>query len=338
MTRTGLMPVTLPVTIAALVLLSACSSEHEPAPKTEPGFNIDMSRVSTSGVSAGGYMAGQLHVAHSSVFNGVGIIAAGPYYCARGSMQTGLGACMNGGDVGLDALSAYLREQAAADRVDAPDNMAADAVWIFIGSDDDIISTDVTEAAKSFYAQFVPEQNIAYVDSIGAPHGMPTLESGVACDAVETPFLNACGYDAAGELLAAIAGPLAPRAAASGELRRIPQPGGEDADMLESALLYVPASCAGGEACGIHVALHGCQQSTEFVGDAFAVGAGYNEWAEGNRLLVLYPQVASSKLAPLNPLGCWDWWGYTGDDYATQSGAQISSIMQTIESLRGHAE
>ena len=38
-------------------------------------------------------------------------------------------------------------------------------------------------------------------------------------------------------------------------------------------------------------------------GDAFAAGAGYNEWAEANKLLVLYPQVASSKIAPMNPNG-----------------------------------
>lgn len=338
MTRTGRIPFAAAVTLAALALLSACGAEQTPATQASPVYNIDMSRITTSGVSAGGYMAGQLHVAHSSAFSGVGIIAAGPYYCASGSMQTGLGPCMKGGDLRLDALSAYLRDQAAAGGVDTPDNLADDAAWIFIGESDAIISADVTQAAVNFYAQLLPQENIVYVDDIDAPHGMPTLESGVACDVVETPFLNACGYDAAGELLEAIAGPLVPRTEASGELRRIPQVGGVDADMLESALLYVPESCAGGEACGIHVALHGCQQSTEFLGDAFAAGAGYNEWAESNRLLVLYPQVASSKLAPLNPLGCWDWWGYTGEDYATQSATQITSIMQTIESLRGSAE
>jgi poly(3-hydroxybutyrate) depolymerase len=105
--------------------------------------------------------------------------------------------------------------------------------------------------------------------------------------------------------------------------------------MLASALLYVPSSCADGEACGVHVVLHGCQQSVEFVGDTFSAGAGYNEWAESNNLLVLYPQVASSKIAPLNPLGCWDWWGYTGDDYATKTGSQVAVIMATLESLSG---
>jgi poly(3-hydroxybutyrate) depolymerase len=85
----------------------------------------------------------------------------------------------------------------------------------------------------------------------------------------------------------------------------------------------------------LHVALHDCQQSVEFIGDVFAAGAGYNEWAEANDLLVLYPQVAISKIAPSNPLGCWDWWGYTGESYATKSGPQIVVIKATLDSLAG---
>lgn len=38
-------------------------------------------RLSVSGGSSGGFMAVQFHVAHSSVTDGAGIIAGGPYYC-----------------------------------------------------------------------------------------------------------------------------------------------------------------------------------------------------------------------------------------------------------------
>ena len=47
-----------------------------------------------------------------------------------------------------------------------------------------------------------------------------------------------------------------------------------------------------------------------------AHAAGYNRWADGNRLIVLYPQArASWSFLAFNPRGCWDWWGYTGEDY-----------------------
>ena len=36
---------------------------------------------------------------------------------------------------------------------------------------------------------------------------------------------------------------------------------------------------------------------------------------------------------PLNPQGCWDWWGYTGNDYATQDAEQIQAVKQIAQSL-----
>jgi predicted peptidase len=315
------------------VLVASCGGEPDFERVAVPTFNIDGSRITASGVSSGAYMAGQLHVAHSATIGGAGLIAGGPYWCASGAMQKGLGPCMKGGDMGLAELRRYADEQAANAGIDALENLQDDKVWLFHGALDTIIDEGVPAAARRFYEGLLPIESITFVTDIEAPHGMPTLEIGADCATVTTPFLNACNYDAAGALLQALSGPLAPRTTATGELLSVSQPGGEAAQMLESALLYVPSSCAGGASCGVHIALHGCQQSAEFIGDAFAAGAGYNEWAESNNLLVLYPQVASSRIAPLNPLGCWDWWGYTDDDYATKSGAQVKVIMATLDTL-----
>lgn len=319
------------------LVLTACGGEPEDAGPGAPTFAVDKARITVSGASAGAYMAGQLHVAHSALIGGAGLIAGGPYWCARNSIKQGLGPCMNGGDTGLAELLAYAEEQALAGNIDALSNLADDRVWLFHGTLDTIVNGDVVAAAAGFYGELLPPDNVASVTDVVAPHGVPTLETGVACDTVATPFLNACGYDAAGALLGSLSGELEDPTVASGELLQIAQPGGADAGMLDSALLYVPAACAAGESCGVHIAFHGCQQSVEFVGDVFAAGAGYNEWAESNNLLVLYPQVASSKIAPLNPLGCWDWWGYTGEEYATRNGAQIRVVMRMLDDLAGDA-
>jgi len=42
-------------------------------------YKVDRSKISVSGISSGGAMAPQTHVAYSSVFMGVGIIAGGQY-------------------------------------------------------------------------------------------------------------------------------------------------------------------------------------------------------------------------------------------------------------------
>jgi len=39
--------------------------------------------------------------------------------------------------------------------------------------------------------------------------------------------------------------------------------------------------------------------------------SGYNELAEKNDIVILYPQAETSTLFPFNPKGCWDWWGYS---------------------------
>jgi poly(3-hydroxybutyrate) depolymerase len=318
----------------ALIVAGACSRD-EPAAPEPVRYSIDAQRITVSGVSSGAYMAGQLHLAHSHLFGALALIAGGPYYCAQGSVMKGIGPCIKGGDLGLDALRSHAREAAAAGQVDDLANLRDDTVWIFHGTLDNVVDAGVTAAAVEFYSDLVGEDAVSYVDDIAVVHGMPTIASGLACDSFGTPFIQACDYDAAGALLLALYGPLADRVEARGELRRIPQPGADDALMLDEAYLYVPTSCAAGASCGIHVALHGCSQSSAFVGDAFASGAGYNEWAEANRLLVLYPQVGSSKIAPMNPYGCWDWWGYTGADYATRDGSQVAVIKAMLDTLAG---
>jgi len=42
--------------------------------------------------------------------------------------------------------------------------------------------------------------------------------------------------------------------------------------------------------------------------DKFARHTGYNEVAELNNIILIYPQATA---IVDNPLGCWDWWGYT---------------------------
>jgi len=321
--------------VLGVLILAACGKEAVEEPATLVTYNIDASRISVSGLSSGAHMAAQLHMAHSEIFNGLAMVGGGPYYCSRGELSRGIGECLSSGEIDVDALRAYAQAKAAEDQIDAVEDLADDPVWIFHGALDDVVGKGPSDAAAALYASLVAPDAVTYVTDIEVAHGMPTLDTGLPCEKFGTPFLNACGYDGAGEILKTMYGVLNPRVVATGELRSIPQPGADDAEMLEDAFVYVPASCAAGEACGVHVAIHGCSQSAEYIGDAFAAGAGFNEWAESNHLLVLYPQVASSRIAPMNPYGCWDWWGYTNENYATRAGLQIEVIMSMLDALAG---
>ena len=108
--------------------------------------------------------------------------------------------------------------------------------------------------------------------------------------------------------------------------------------MADSGYVYVPASCIRSSStpgCGLHVALHGCEQTIADIGMTFVEDAGYNRWADTNRLIVLYPQVKKTEgRFSDNPLGCWDWWGYTGVGWDDKRGAQLRAIMAMVNRLK----
>ncbi len=63
-------------------------------------------------------------------------------------------------------------------------------------------------------------------------------------------------------------------------------------DMADTGYLYVPPSCRSiGSRCWIHVALHGCKQTAK----EFAVTAGYNNWADYYKVIVIYPALEPQK-------------------------------------------
>lgn len=333
----------------ALLLLglarTACAAEPLPALGADPGA------TTVSGVSSGGYMAVQVHVAHSASVIGAGVLAAGPYWCAQGSVWAAYHNCMTPGRFtplpAPGVLSAAVSSAASARVIDPPSRLAASRVWLFGGTEDRTVAPAVVDALERFYREYVPAARIARVQDVPAGHAIVTEDAGNPCRSTASPFINDCDYDAAGRLLAHLYGTLAPRGhAASGTLRAFDQRPYASGDprsisLAERGFVYVPAACAAG-GCRVHVALHGCRQGVEAVGERFVREAGYNRWADTNRIVVLYPQT-TARNGPgffggrysfvFNPRGCWDWWGYTGPLYHTQAAPQIRAIRAMVARL-----
>src|SRR5512147_824221 len=82
-------------TLAGVTLFIYCFYADAAASLSEVGrpLNIDKAQISVSGISSGGFMAHQFHVAHSSNVMGAGIVAGGLYYCAEGSMIDAIAKC-----------------------------------------------------------------------------------------------------------------------------------------------------------------------------------------------------------------------------------------------------
>ena len=65
--------------------------------------------------------------------------------------------------------------------------------------------------------------------------------------------------------------------------------------MWHTGVIYVPSACADGDECTLHIHLHGCLTAMEFQGDYYYTNAGFNEVAEANNLIILYPQIGSDE-------------------------------------------
>ena len=302
-------------------------------------LSIDPERITVSGISSGAHMAEQLHVAYSDLFSGAAILSGGPWGCAENSLVTAMSRCVKESDDPLPVapLIENARKAAAAGRLADLANLSDDRVWLFHGSQDTAVAAKVHDAAAMFYAAFLPAEQMRMVNDIPAGHVFPAAGHGNGCAELVPPFVGDCGYDAAGELLQFLYSGLAePGDGATTGLQAVTLPGAGEANLLPTAYHFVPPAC-GAEAgnCALHVVLHGCAQSTEEVGTAFIEQSGYLPWAAANDIVLAFPQVEKSLVAPLNPLGCWDWWGYTGEGYLWRSAAQMRVITRWIGELTG---
>ncbi|MCB5164280.1 poly(3-hydroxybutyrate) depolymerase [Streptomyces bambusae] len=299
--------------------------------------------VYSAGVSSGGYMATQLHVAYSGTFAGSAAFASGPYGCARNDLSTALYACMDTvQDLRPAELEQTARSWSAQGLVDPVANLAGDPVYVFSGSGDPTVKRPVADALAAFYGRF--GARVRYDDTTAAGHAWISPRGPNSCTVTQNPWLNDCGIDAEGDLLGHLLGPVAaPAAHPAGTLVRFDQnryaPGGaaKPVSMDEQGFLYVPAGCAAGAECRLVVALHGCKQGHSYqgFGTRFVENAYLNEYADTNDLLVLYPQAVPTA-TPDNPNGCWNWWGYLGDPaYARHGGRQLETVMNMVRELRG---
>jgi hypothetical protein len=282
-------------------------------------YPVDPAQVSVSGLSSGAFMANQFHVAHSAGIMGAGLVAGGLYGCAvlraddhgvtaLASLATG--ACMSHQAL-LQPAGIYagrIRQFAALGWIDPVENLGRSRLYAFTGRSDRVVSPETVRRAVEVYGLLgLPTVTTRFSNAtLKAGHAWVTQAYGAACADTRPPYINDCDYDQARQILETIYGPLEPAAAASrGRFVIFDQtefaPDGDVAShgLWRTGRLYVPADCqmAGHALCRLHVVLHGCRQSVQVMGDRFLRHIGINEWADTNRIVVLYPQARSVGVA-----------------------------------------
>ncbi|WP_295430778.1 hypothetical protein [uncultured Thiodictyon sp.] len=440
----------------ALALAAACAvafagsaGAAPPLEQVSAGVKVDVGQISVSGISSGGAMAHQFHVAHSEHVMGAGIVAGGPYYCAEGNILDAVTKCsrfvmLECKKLGLDdawcgktdlapktaaeieqmaALSFdEAKRQEARGNISKLENLKNDNVYLFSGTYDGMVPQGAMDALFHFYTDAgkaaVAPDNVHFSRTFPAPHTMvrdgfdkPTGAAVGTCAAagakssVKNTYIDDCeaiakqqeaqgscicsvaptagsataapcppsdkqelcrdlqDVDLAGAILTRIYGAQAlkaPRVAVPesevkafdqrqvfSRFSRKPFNALQNASMAKEGYIFVPKNCKQGRPCKLHVAFHGCLQGgltdrrSGHSGNLYSKFAGYNEWAQANDIIVLYPQVEPrSATGPMNPGGCWDWWGqnYTHEGYHTRRGKQIRAVAQMINILTGEPQ
>ncbi|MEU2660213.1 PHB depolymerase family esterase [Streptomyces sp. NPDC007325] len=309
-----------------------------PPPTAGPLERYDIDETYVSGLSSGGFMANQLHVAYSGVFQGAGIFSAGPYDCAQNNPNTALYACMDTFQARKTPaqLAQLTRDRAAAGKLDPVANLSGDKVWLFHGTNDTTVKQAVHDDLARYYRDLGTD--VVNDNTSAAGHAWVSPIGPNACTSTSSPYVNTCGGDPVEDMLTHLLGSVKPAtsSALTGKLVRFDQsaytPGGSPSaiSMGTEGFAYVPRSCQDGASCKLMVTLHGCYQYFGLVGNALMDKAYLNEYADTNDLIVLYPQATTMTG---NPRGCWDWWGYKSADYAQKSGPQMTAVMNMAAAL-----
>lgn len=366
--------------------------------------------LTVSGISSGGFMASQMATIYSDKIIGVGTVAGGVYYCALNHFQEKLqrygsssyyafgvsakeanankmvplqvnpvyqavGICMGTPEKAHAAESGAMKLDFMTDFevhhwIAPVQNIGKQRVFIYQGSDDDVVRPPMAEKLREFYTKFaVPATALKVVEKPGA-HNFPTdRREGIPCNEEKVPYIANCDYDLAGDLLQHVLGRKLEKSKINSKNLLLVTQTSAPGSMHRYGYLYANEYCLSNpQLCDLHVAFHGCKMSDDYdesfqksyeegikmgkvliVQDyqlkkripqmgarIFAERAGYAEYAENkkNRLMIYFPQTRiTTENYPANPKGCWDWYGWTNSDYATNKGSETQWLIQQMQAL-----
>ena len=360
MTEKFIFRLAMPV-VLAIGLSTGTSAFAAPAASVPPvvklqRYQIDPAKVFVAGISSGGFAAVQMHVAHSSTFKGAAIYAGGVYWCAgAGGAATALANC--GGETlptnqasynsTLAASEAYLNAQSSLGTIDPARNLSGQPVYLWSGTHDTVVNPLEMADLNAQYLHY--GARVYFDNAYPAAHGWESPKGELACGTLGSPYMVNCSvngavYDSVKTWLTMFLGTLSPRnnGKLSGTLSTFDQTefgASPNVSMRSTGSVFVPKACTQGKTCGFVLALHGCLQEGSRIGTRWVSEAGINEWADTNKLVVVYPDtIASSAPGPTNPNACFDWWGYSNQvdpNYALKSGLQMSVLYAMVRRVTG---
>lgn len=350
--------------LIASITLSTANFVLADDKKTENNLNLDslvieklphlnaQKKVSVAGLSSGGFMAVQYQIAYSKDISAAAIIAGGPYYCAENNFRNAMGRCTlpkSESEVpSVEYQQKIIKNFADKNLIDDPKNLQDQRIWLFSSKNDKTVYLPVMQYLNNFYnSNIKPNNKTEFVISEKAGHAWITTMGKNACETHKVlPHINNCDdLDLAESYLKFFF----PNQVSNDkdnpkyntDLQKIKgrfikfsqkdlqqKYNIQNAEMADEGFAFIPTKCESSEsiknvACSVHFVLHGCNQNLEISGDKFIYQTGVWRYADKYNLIVVYP---ITKTSAKNPFGCWDWFGYTGENYATKLAPQLQTF------------
>ncbi|CAE8631985.1 unnamed protein product [Polarella glacialis] len=254
--------------------------------------------------------------------------------------------------VDVTLLQAAAQDYATRGLIDNLTHLARDRIYMYRGTKDAICLSGSTENTRDFFAEFLENASSQILMEVAVPSGHAIPVTGWVPWPCGLPPLHGfplqnCAYDAAGIALRHVFGhDLAdPGDVVWSSLMWFDQEPfhGDDSNnndldvgLARWGLVYIPQSCkqqGSNETCDLFVSFHGCGFVVPGTFELLVTQQNLNNWAETNRIVVLYPRLRSHGLTIQHQNGCWHANGQTGPDYATRRAPQMLAIRKMIEEV-----
>lgn len=221
--------------------------------------------------------------------------------------------------------------------IDDTSNLRNHRMYLFSGLEDVMVVQGVMKKLHQQLTQYFNMSNIVADWNVPAEHAMITNDYGNVCNYLGEPWINNCGLDSAGKVLNVVMGATLKNGSSyvDDNLYTFSQTGNYSAlSFDDKGYVYIPTACHGGRVqCAAHLVFHGCNQGARYIGETFVIHSGYLKHAEANNIIMLFPQVKKEGIIEPNPQGCFDWFAYTGLDFATKKGVQMRAIANMMTDL-----
>jgi len=178
--------------VAARSIMTGCRASVEDGVIKDSGLSV-------LGISSGAFAAHQILYAYSSLLDGAGLVAGGPWFSAQANVALAVSLMKDPSLVNVPLLLKEYHASVATGFLDPHECLKSTRSFVFASPRDTVVHYGVSTRLVTLQTAL----NASHVShhEIQAEHSFPTAAFGNDCMYLGPMYINACGFDTAGYIL-----------------------------------------------------------------------------------------------------------------------------------------